>query len=42
MGGTPDFVAGVWYGYDQPKEIYYGLSGNPSRYFVEDGDVRRV
>ena len=30
MGGTPDFVAGVWYGYDQPKEIYYGLSGNPS------------
>lgn len=30
MGGTPDFVAGVWYGYDQPKEIYYGLSDNPS------------
>ncbi len=30
MGGTPDFVAGVWYGYDQPKEIYYSLSANPA------------
>lgn len=30
MGGTPNFVAGVWYGYDQPKEIYYSLSANPS------------
>ncbi len=30
VGGTPDFVAATWYGYDNPKEIYYGLSGNPA------------
>ncbi len=30
IGGTPDFVAAVWYGYDTPKEVYYSLSPNPS------------
>lgn len=30
VGGTPDFIAAVWYGYDTPKEIYYSLSSNPS------------
>lgn len=30
VGGTPNFVAGVWYGYDNPKEIFYSLSSNPS------------
>ncbi|MDE5984225.1 MAG: transglycosylase domain-containing protein [Eubacterium sp.] len=30
VGGTPDFVAAVWYGYDIPKEIHYSLSGNPA------------
>ncbi|EKC62042.1 penicillin-binding protein, 1A family, partial [human gut metagenome] len=30
IGGTPDFVAGVWYGYDKPKEVFYNLSPNPS------------
>lgn len=30
VGGTPDFVAAVWYGYDTPKEIHYSLSGNPA------------
>lgn len=30
IGGTPDYVAGVWYGYDKPKEVYYSLSPNPS------------
>lgn len=29
VGGTPNFVAGVWYGYDKPKEIVYRLSANP-------------
>ena len=30
MGGTPEYIAGVWYGYDTPKEIVYKLSYNPS------------
>ncbi len=30
VGGTPDFVAAVWYGYDTPKEVHYSLSSNPS------------
>lgn len=30
VGGTPNFVAAVWYGYDQPKEVRYSLSSNPS------------
>lgn len=30
VGGTPEYVAAVWYGYDQPKEIVYRLSANPS------------
>ena len=30
IGGTPEYVAAVWYGYDIPKEIYYSLSGNPA------------
>lgn len=29
VGYTPYYVAGVWFGYDQPKPIY-GVSGNPS------------
>ncbi len=30
MGGTPEYISGVWYGYDTPKEIVYKLSYNPS------------
>ncbi len=30
IGGTPEYVAAVWYGYDTPKEIKYRLSPNPS------------
>ncbi len=30
VGGTPEYIAAVWYGYDQPKEIVYRLSPNPS------------
>ncbi len=30
IGGTPEYVAAVWYGYDTPKEISYKLSPNPS------------
>lgn len=30
VGGTPNYVAAVWYGYDNPKEIFYSLSDNPS------------
>lgn len=30
VGGTPEYVAAVWYGYDTPKEIVYRLSANPS------------
>lgn len=29
VGGTPDYVSAVWYGYDQPKEVVYNLSPNP-------------
>ncbi len=29
IGGTPEYVCGVWYGYDKPKEIKYYLSANP-------------
>ncbi len=29
IGGTPEYVCGIWYGYDQPKEIHYYLSYNP-------------
>lgn len=29
IGGTPEYVGGVWYGYDQPKEVHYYLSPNP-------------
>lgn len=30
IGGTPEYVSAVWYGYDTPKEIKYSLSSNPS------------
>lgn len=30
VGGSPEYVAAVWYGYDMPKEIVYRLSPNPS------------
>lgn len=30
VGGTPNFVAAVWYGYDTPKEVHYSLSSNPA------------
>lgn len=30
VGGTPSFVAAVWYGYDTPKEVHYSLSSNPA------------
>lgn len=30
IGGTPEYVGGVWYGYDTPKEVHYSLSPNPS------------
>ncbi|MBE6720575.1 MAG: hypothetical protein E7571_08005 [Ruminococcaceae bacterium] len=29
IGGTPEYIAGIWYGYDTPKEIHYNLSYNP-------------
>ncbi len=29
IGGTPEYICGVWYGYDTPKEIRYYLSYNP-------------
>lgn len=29
IGGTPEYVVGVWYGYDIPKEVHYGYSYNP-------------
>ncbi len=29
IGGTPEYICGVWYGYDKPKEIKYYLSPNP-------------
>ena len=30
IGGTPEYVGGVWYGYDKNKEVRYYLSANPS------------
>ena len=30
MGGTPEYITAVWYGYDKPKEIRYSLSYNPA------------
>lgn len=30
IGGTPEYIGGVWYGYDENKEVVYGLSPNPS------------
>ncbi len=30
VGGTPEYVAAVWYGYDIQQEIVYRLSSNPS------------
>ena len=30
IGGTPEYIGGVWYGYDTPKEVFYSLSYNPS------------
>lgn len=30
IGGTPEYVGGVWYGYDKNKEVVYRLSANPS------------
>lgn len=29
IGGTPEYLCGIWYGYDIPKEIHYNLSPNP-------------
>lgn len=29
IGGTPEYVCGVWYGYDKPKEVHYYQSPNP-------------
>lgn len=30
MGGTPEYIGGVWYGYDINKEVVYNLSPNPA------------
>ena len=30
IGGTPEYLGGVWYGYDTPKEVVYNLSPNPA------------
>ncbi|MCH5317261.1 MAG: transglycosylase domain-containing protein [Eubacterium sp.] len=30
MGGTPEYIGAVWYGYDKNKEINYRLSYNPA------------
>lgn len=30
IGGTPEYIGGVWYGYDKNKEVVYRLSANPS------------
>lgn len=30
MGGTPEYMCGVWYGYDKNKEVVYHLSYNPA------------
>lgn len=29
IGGTPEYVCGIWYGYDKPKEVHYYQSPNP-------------
>ncbi|MBR3149927.1 MAG: transglycosylase domain-containing protein [Eubacterium sp.] len=29
IGGTPEYIGGIWYGYDTPKEVFYNLSYNP-------------
>ena len=30
MGGTPEYIGGIWYGYDEHKEVVYSLSYNPA------------
>ncbi len=30
IGGTPEYVGAVWYGYDKNKEVVYRLSYNPA------------
>lgn len=30
MGGTPEYIGGIWYGYDENKEVVYNLSYNPA------------
>lgn len=30
IGGTPEYMCGVWYGYDKNKEVVYNLSRNPA------------
>lgn len=30
MGGTPEYIGGIWYGYDENKEVVYSLSYNPA------------
>lgn len=30
IGGTPEYMCGVWYGYDKNKEVVYRLSANPA------------
>ncbi len=30
IGGTPEYIAAVWYGFDTNKEIVYNLSPNPA------------
>jgi penicillin-binding protein 1A len=30
IGGTPEYIGGVWYGYDKNKEVHYSLSANPA------------
>jgi penicillin-binding protein 1A len=30
IGGTPNYIAATWYGYDTPKEVHYYLSPNPA------------
>ncbi|MBQ7740656.1 MAG: transglycosylase domain-containing protein [Eubacterium sp.] len=30
IGGTPEYIAGVWYGYDLNDEIHYYMSSNPA------------
>ena len=30
MGGTPEYIGGIWYGYDENREVVYSLSYNPA------------